>query len=217
MGEVPLACQLCQEFEMPKNHGSLSRCKSYSFATIDGTGCRCKTLHRPVIEARPDMSTLSLAPEMTAILADVRHLASVASSLESLQQSIVEAIAQRLLYYNWTGFYMLDPGDPQTLVLGPFVGDPTPHVRIPVTEGICGAAVVTGETVIVDDVNADPRYLSCSIKTRSEIVVPIYARQSIAGEIDIDSHNLAAFTEVDRAFLEGVAGIVGGYIEAHSE
>ena len=163
------------------------------------------------------MSTLSLAPEMTAILADVRHLASVASSLESLQQSIVEAIAQRLLYYNWTGFYMLDPSDPQTLVLGPFVGDPTPHVRIPVTEGICGAAVATGETVIVDDVNADPRYLSCSIKTRSEIVVPIYARQSIAGEIDIDSHILAAFTEVDRAFLEGVAGIVGGYIEAHSE
>jgi GAF domain-containing protein len=163
------------------------------------------------------MSTLSLAPEMTAILADVRRLASVASSLESLQQSIVETIAQRLLYYNWTGFYMLDPGDPKTLVLGPFVGDPTPHVRIPVTEGICGAAVATGETVIVDDVNADPRYLSCSIKTRSEIVVPIYARQSIAGEIDIDSHNLAAFTEVDRAFIEGVAGIVGGYIEAHSE
>lgn len=163
------------------------------------------------------MSTLSLAPEMTAILADVRHLASVASSLESLQQSIVEAIARRLPYYNWTGFYMIDPGDPQTLVLGPFVGDPTPHVRIPVTEGICGAAVATGEIVIVDDVNADPRYLSCSIKTRSEIVVPIYARQSIAGEIDIDSHNLAAFTEVDRTFLEGVAGIVGGYIEAHSE
>lgn len=154
---------------------------------------------------------------MTAILADVRHLASVASSLESLQQNIVEAIARRLPNYNWTGFYMLDPGDPQTLVLGPFVGDPTPHASIPVTEGICGAAVATGETVIVDDVNADPRYLSCSIKTRSEIVVPIYARQSIAGEIDIDSHNLAAFTEVDRAFLEEVAGIVGGYIEAHSE
>ncbi|MGA7315976.1 MAG: GAF domain-containing protein [Silvibacterium sp.] len=163
------------------------------------------------------MSTLSLAPEMTAILTDVRHLASVASSLESLQQSIVEAIARRLPHYNWTGFYMVDPSDPQTLVLGPFVGDPTPHVRIPVTEGICGAAVAAGETVIVDDVNADPRYLSCSIKTRSEIVVPIYARQSIAGEIDIDSHNLAAFTEVDRAFLEEVAGIVGDYIEAHSE
>ncbi len=163
------------------------------------------------------MSTLSLAPEMTAILADVRHLASVASSLESLQQNIVEAIARRLPNYNWTGFYMLDPGDPQTLVLGPFVGDPTPHASIPVTEGICGAAVATGKTVIVDDVNADPRYLSCSIKTRSEIVVPIYARQSIAGEIDIDSHNLAAFTEVDRAFLEEVAGIVGGYIEAHPE
>jgi L-methionine (R)-S-oxide reductase len=112
---------------------------------------------------------------------------------------------------------MLDPDDPQTLVLGPFVGDPTPHVRIPVTEGICGAAVATGKTVIVDDVNADPRYLSCSIKTKSEIVVPIYVRGKVVGEIDIDNHDLAAFTDVDRAFLEEVAGTVSGYMETHSE
>jgi L-methionine (R)-S-oxide reductase len=160
------------------------------------------------------MSALSLTPEMTAILAAVRRVASDGPSLESMQQSIVESITQRLPYYNWTGFYMLDPDDPQTLVLGPFVGDPTPHIRIPVTEGICGAAVATGETVIVDDVNADPRYLSCSIKTRSEIVVPIYVRGKVVGEIDIDSHNLAAFKDVDRAFLEEVAGIVGSYMEA---
>lgn len=152
---------------------------------------------------------------MTTILAELRQLAAGAASLESLQQKIVAVIAQRLPYYNWTGFYMLDPDGSQTLVLGPFVGDPTPHVRIPVTEGICGAAVATGETLIVDDVNADPRYLSCSIKTKSEIVVPIYVQKNVIGEIDIDSHDLAAFTDIDRVFLEDVAAIVGGYIETH--
>ncbi len=159
------------------------------------------------------MSTPDLTPEMTALLSEMRHLAAGASSLESLQQGIVESIAQRFVYYNWTGFYMLDPTDRTMLILGPFVGDPTPHVRIPVTQGICGAAVASGQTVTVDDVNADPRYLSCSIKTRSEIVVPIHAHGSVVGEIDIDSHNLAAFTSADRAFLEEAARIVGSYIE----
>ncbi|WP_260736465.1 GAF domain-containing protein [Tunturiibacter lichenicola] len=158
-----------------------------------------------------------LKEEMIAILAGLRRVASGAPSLESLQQSIVTEIAKHLSYYNWTGFYMLDPDDAGMLVLGPFVGDPTPHIRIPVTEGICGAAVATGETVIVDDVNSDPRYLSCSIKTRSEIVVPISVKGRIVGEIDVDSHDLAAFTGVDRAFLEEVAGIVSSYIEAHPD
>jgi len=103
--------------------------------------------------------------------------------------------------------------DPQTLVLGAFVGEPTPHVRIPVTQGICGAAVACGETVVVDDVHADPRYLSCSIKTKSEIVVPISAHGKVIGEIDIDSHTPAAFTQSDRKFLEELARIIGSFVE----
>jgi L-methionine (R)-S-oxide reductase len=163
------------------------------------------------------MSTLQIAKDRATLLIDIRHLATVSTSLASLQQGIVESISQNLPHYNWTGFYMLDPADPQTLVLGPFVGDPTPHVRIPVTQGICGAAVATGETVIVDDVNADPRYLSCSIKTKSEIVVPIHAHDQIVGEIDIDSHDPAAFTQADKLFLEEVTQIVGRFIESHPE
>ena len=110
---------------------------------------------------------------------------------------------------------MLDPADPEMLVLGPFVGNPTPHVRIPVSQGICGAAVAAGETVIVDDVGSDPRYLSCSIETKSEIVVPIYANGEVVGEIDIDSHDYGAFKQEDQIFLEEVARIVGGFIEEH--
>ncbi|MBB5066385.1 GAF domain-containing protein [Granulicella mallensis] len=161
------------------------------------------------------MSTSGLTTEMLDLLSDIRQLAATAPTLEPLQQGIVTAITQRLPYYNWTGFYMLDPHDPETLVLGPFVGAPTTHVRIPVTEGICGAAVASGETVIVDDVHSDPRYLSCSIDTRSEIVVPIYVQGKVIGEIDIDSHDSAAFTNADRDFLEEAAQIVGAYIEQH--
>lgn len=149
------------------------------------------------------------------MLGKFSELAWSAHSLNALQQGVVESLAAELPHYSWTGFYMLDPNDPETLVLGPFVGDPTPHTRIPVTQGICGAAVAIGETVIVDDVNSDPRYLSCSIKTKSEIVVPIYAHEKVVGEIDIDSHDPAAFTGEDKNFLEQTATIIGQYIELH--
>jgi L-methionine (R)-S-oxide reductase len=163
------------------------------------------------------MPGLSLSPSMTALLSEIRRAASSASTLESLEQTVVEVLSRDIAQYSWTGFYMLDPEDAGTLLLGPFVGDPTPHVRIPVTQGICGAAVASGETVIVDDVSSDPRYLSCSIKTKSEIVVPIYAHGKVIGEIDIDSHDPAAFREQDKSLLEEVAQIIGKYVEQHDD
>jgi len=163
-----------------------------------------------------NMPALGLTPQMTALLDRMNEMAATAPSLDALQKGIVDAIAGQLPYCNWTGFYMLDPLDPETLVLGCFNGEPTPHVRIPVAQGICGAAVALSQTVVVDDVNADPRYLSCSLKTKSEIVVPIYAQAKIVGEIDIDSHTPAAFTTIDRIFLEEAARIVGSWLEKHS-
>jgi GAF domain-containing protein len=160
-----------------------------------------------------EMNIPTLTPAMLSLLSRLRELASTAPSLDALQKSIVEAIAAELPHYNWTGFYMLDPVDSQTLLLGAFHGEPTPHVRIPVSQGICGAAVASGETVVVDDVHADPRYLSCSIRTKSEIVVPIRAHGRVVGEIDIDSHTPAAFTAIDRSFLEEAARIVGAWVE----
>src|ERR1700761_6142570 len=147
------------------------------------------------------------------ILSEISSSAKSASDLASLQNFIVQIIPSRLTYYNWTGFYMLDPTDPEILVLGPFRGAPTEHVRIPVNQGICGAAVAQNDTVIVDDVASDPRYLACSLETRSEIVAPIRVHGAVIGEIDIDSHDLAAFSAQDREFLEGCAAIVGSFIE----
>jgi L-methionine (R)-S-oxide reductase len=149
------------------------------------------------------------------IVAEIEKFSATGPHLLALQEFSVEIMARRLPHYNWVGFYMLDPDDPHTLVLGPFRGAPTEHVRIPVDAGICGAAVSQGATVIVDDVTQDPRYLACSLETRSEIVVPIRARGTIVGEIDIDSHAMSAFTGQDRAFLERCAALIGNFIAVH--
>ena len=104
--------------------------------------------------------------------------------------------------YAWVGIYLLDGNE---LVLGPFEGKPSPHTRIPLGRGICGAAAAEKATIIVDDVNADSRYLACSIETQSEIVVPIMKGGEVLGEIDIDSDRLAAFDARDQKMLEAVA------------
>lgn len=110
--------------------------------------------------------------------------------------------------YHWVGIY-IKRGDVLELYLY-YIGRPTPHVRIPISEGICGAAVREGITINVPDVNSDPRYLACSVFTRSEIVVPIYNKKGeIVGEIDIDSDRPGAFDEDDRLFLEGIAKEIG--------
>ena len=154
--------------------------------------------------------------EHKAVQEELRSLISSASSADVLMQNICELLNRHFLKYNWVGFYMLDKDDPNTLVLGPFVGAMTPHTRIPLNEGICGAAVSTGETVVVDDVNSDPRYLACSLETKSEIVVPIFVNNKVVGEIDIDSHFPAAFTADDRSLVEYCAAQVGSFMEFHS-
>ncbi len=118
----------------------------------------------------------------------------------------VQLLHERFPKFDWTGIYLLE-GD--ELRLHNFIGAPSPHTRIPVGQGICGAAVAEQETIIVPDVNADPRYLACSVETKSEIVVPIYSEDRIVGEIDIDSHRPDAFHEHDRWYLERMAEQLG--------
>jgi L-methionine (R)-S-oxide reductase len=112
---------------------------------------------------------------------------------------------------------MLEPGaEPPALVLGAFEGAMTPHTRIPLNEGICGAAASSGHTVVVDDVNKDPRYLACSLETKSEIVVPIFVRGQVVGELDIDSHFPAAFTAEHQELVQYCAALVGKKLETTS-
>ncbi len=139
------------------------------------------------------------------ILDSVRSLVSGTADATSLLAEVVSLLRRERPHYHWVGVYLLQG---EELVLGPYVGKPTPHTRIPLNQGICGAAASTGQTLIVDDVNADPRYLACSLETRSEIVVPIRHQGRILGKIDIDSDQPAAFTPLDRDLLQAVAALL---------
>jgi GAF domain-containing protein len=136
------------------------------------------------------------------------HIASIDAAVaaegdvQGAMDRAVSLLKERVPDYTWVGIYLLD-GD--ELVLGPYRGKPSPHTRIPLGRGICGAAATEKSTIIVDDVNADPRYLACSLETKSEIVVPIMDGNRVLGEIDIDSDKAAAFGEGDRQLLEAVA------------
>lgn len=141
----------------------------------------------------------------TKILQSIQSLFKNAQHSRDAVTETVILLQRERPHYNWVGIYLIEKGE---LVLGPFVGKPTPHTHIPLNKGICGAAASTGKTLVVDDVRADPRYLACSLETRSEIVVPILRKGQVLGEIDIDSDVPAAFTQQDRSLLEEVASIL---------
>jgi GAF domain-containing protein len=145
---------------------------------------------------------------------EFERLACSTTSARDLMEKLVKLLHARMLKYNWVGFYMLDNSvTPPVLQLGAFQGAMTPHTRIPLHQGICGAAASTGKTVVVDDVAKDPRYLACSVETKSEIVAPVFVRGKVVGELDIDSHFPAAFKDKDRELVEYCASLVGQLLE----
>jgi L-methionine (R)-S-oxide reductase len=151
---------------------------------------------------------------MEEVRQEASELALASPNAHHLMHAMVKLLHERMLKYNWVGFYMLEPGaQPPMLVLGAFEGAMTPHTRIPLNQGICGAAASSGQTVVVDDVTKDPRYLACSLETKSEIVVPVFAQGKVVGELDIDSHFPAAFTLDDQGLVQHCAALVGKKME----
>ena len=149
---------------------------------------------------------MTTAADYAAALETVDELVNGGTEADDVLRRTVELLGERFDHYSWIGIYLVEGDD---LVLGPWTGpEATEHVRIPIGQGICGAAAATGETELVDDVHSDERYLSCFPSTRSEIVVPIAYEGRVVGEIDIDSDTPAAFDDGDRVFLERVAALI---------
>src|ERR1700684_2241058 len=145
---------------------------------------------------------------------EISASAETSSTAKALMQGICKLLHDRMLKYNWVGFYILEPGTvPGVLGLESFVGAMTPHTRIPLNQGICGAAASSGKMIVVDDVSKDSRYLACSLETKSEIVVPIFVKNQAAGELDIDSHFSAAFGIEDQQLVQYCAEMVGKRLE----
>jgi len=157
---------------------------------------------------------MPVATRIEEVRNEVSTLAEAATTAPVLMHAVCKLLHERMLKYNWVGFYMLEPGaQPPVLVLEAFVGAMTSHTRIPLNQGICGAAASSGKTIVVDDVSKDPRYLACSLETKSEIVVPVFVAGQVVGELDIDSHFSAAFGAEDQKLVQYCAEVVGKKLE----
>jgi GAF domain-containing protein len=130
-------------------------------------------------------------------------LASCGAEFDLLLEVAVEGLHDLDPRFHWTGIYELFPDN--VLRLGPFVGAPTEHVFIGVGQGVCGTAVAERRNINVPDVTKASNYLACSSNTRSELVVLIRSGETIWAQIDIDSHELAAFDAQAEALVQQVA------------
>lgn len=114
---------------------------------------------------------------------------------------------------NWAGFYRMAPArnGGEELVLGPFVGRPA-CIRIPLGQGVCGAAAQSGTTQRVEDVNAFPGHIACDAASRSELVVPVKREGRVIAVIDLDSPLPARFAIEDAKGIEALAALLGDRI-----
>lgn len=143
------------------------------------------------------------------ILTRIREItANSEYSFEEKLQEACQFLADEIEVFDWVGFYLVDPEADRELVLGPYVGEPTDHTRIPFGKGICGQAADTNETFVVQDVNKEDNYLSCSIHVKAEIVVPVKKDGEFVAELDIDSHTKDSLTDEHQAMLEEACAII---------
>ena len=143
------------------------------------------------------------------LLAEISRILERNNGREEKAARVAEAI-RRAGDYRWVGIYEVMEDEIANVAFdGP--GAPV-YPRFPITQGLSGAAVASGETVFAGDVAEDPRYLTAFGSTQSEIIVPVVegAKRKVVGTLDVESEEKDAFSEADRSALERCAVAVAG-------
>jgi L-methionine (R)-S-oxide reductase len=154
---------------------------------------------------------VSSLPDLPARHACILQAASAPGAPEAVVAATMQALARELPWYEWVGVYVLRGG---VLELGPYVGKPTEHTRIPVGRGVCGTAVAQQANQIIEDVLKLDNYIACADSVRSEIVVLVWHEGEIVGQIDADCDQVGAFTAEDEALLTQVAAALSPHVAA---
>ena len=150
--------------------------------------------------------------EHQEFLSEFEAFARSGATVEALMQQVSSCLHEERARYNWVGFYLIDNNDASVLVLGPYAGTDTPHKKIPLDQGLCGAAASLKKTMIVNDVANDPRYLMGSEHTKSEIIVPLIVGNRVRGELDINSYFKDTWDDKEQKFVEACAALVGKFL-----
>ena len=134
------------------------------------------------------------------LAANVKAIIEGETDMIAIMSNIAAEIHQTMKFW-WTGFYRVKDGE---LILGPFQG-PIACMHIAYGRGVCGTAWKKEKTIIVPDVEQFPGHIACSSQSRSEIVVPVFDKDSkVIAVLDIDSEHLSTFDETDQKYLEEI-------------
>lgn len=150
------------------------------------------------------MSTTETTELKEKILNDVDNILNRKVTRDEKLFAICEVLADEVDHFDWVGFYIADPSGKEELVLGPFIGDPTDHTRIPFGKGICGQVALSHQTFVSQNVHEEENYLSCSMNVQAEIVAPIMKNGKFVAQLDIDSHVEGSITKEKRALVEEI-------------
>jgi L-methionine (R)-S-oxide reductase len=149
------------------------------------------------------IQTIDKAAQYQSLIPQIEALISGENDLIANLANISAALKEQFNWF-WVGFYMLKNNE---LVLGPFQG-PVACTRIAKGKGVCGAAWEQARTLIVADVDDFPGHIACSSLSRSEIVVPLFHNDEVAGVLDVDSEHLSHFDETDKIYLEKLVNLI---------
>jgi len=153
-----------------------------------------------------------MTPAQQEVLKELQEIARTATTAQAVMEQITKRLHEKMTRYNWVGFYLVDPADAGYLIVGPYAGSFTPNARIPLTNGLCGAAASSGQVVVVQDVSKDPRYLAGSSTVKSEMVVPIFVKNKVEAELDVESYFVDSFPKSEQEFVEACAKVVAEYL-----
>jgi GAF domain-containing protein len=147
---------------------------------------------------------LSKKERYTTLLKQVDALLEGEDNVTANLSNIVSLLKNSFEYYLWVGYYFYDEKK-NNLVLGPFQGS-LGCTRIEIGKGVCGTSYAKKETIVVEDVNQFPGHIFCDSSSKSEIVVPLFKNNKVAGVIDVDSAEFSSFDEIDKIYLEELSG-----------
>lgn len=153
----------------------------------------------------PNPSGESSVAEATALVLTLFELGREVTAvldLDELLEKIPELIS-RLTRFQAFAVYLLDRkrGDLHIAYSVGYPEETRQSLRMAVGEGIVGAAVASAQSIVVDDVTTDARYLAAVPGARSELVVPLIRKKRVIGAINLLSANPGQFTARDEAIL----------------
>src|SRR5271167_2506283 len=159
-------------------------------------------------------SALDIPVETLAILTEISQEINASLNLDEVLPSAAAQI-KRLVDYEIFAILLLDDNT-QKLFFRFAIGhrpEVVEHWRVPLGDGIIGAAAATGRAIRVGDVTKDPRYMSAVEAVRSELAVPLVVRGRVIGVMDIESREPDYFTPSQQNILMLVASRIGTAIE----